>query len=114
MGGRLAQVGGRLIDGVARKMAEEFFGRFTAALMGPKEEAAGDLASGSAVPSAAGSNGAASERAVPQGHAGAGAATAALGRPPGSAGSGLSGKAWAWAFGAAVVVALIAVYALHR
>jgi carbon monoxide dehydrogenase subunit G len=30
VGGKLAQVGARLIDGVARKMAEEFFARFTA------------------------------------------------------------------------------------
>jgi carbon monoxide dehydrogenase subunit G len=33
VGGRLAQVGARLIDGVARKMAAEFFARFTAAAM---------------------------------------------------------------------------------
>jgi uncharacterized protein len=114
VGGRLAQVGGRLIDGVARKMAEEFFGRFTAALVGPKEEGAGDLASASPAPPVSGSNGAASERTAPQGAAGAGVAAAALGHPQG--GAGLSGKAWAWAwvFGAAVVIALIAVYALHR
>ncbi|HEY4352366.1 MAG TPA: carbon monoxide dehydrogenase subunit G [Paraburkholderia sp.] len=105
VGGRLAQVGGRLIDGVARKMAEEFFGRFTAALVGPKEAGAGDAASAS--------NGVASERGMPQG--GAGAAAAAIGHPQGGAGSStsLSGKPWAWAFGAAVVIALIAVYALH-
>ena len=28
VGGKLAQVGSRLIDGIARKMAEEFFSRF--------------------------------------------------------------------------------------
>jgi carbon monoxide dehydrogenase subunit G len=33
VGGRLAQVGARLIDGVARKMAGEFFARFTAAAL---------------------------------------------------------------------------------
>jgi carbon monoxide dehydrogenase subunit G len=32
VGGKLAHVGSRLIDGVARKMAEEFFTRFKAAL----------------------------------------------------------------------------------
>ena len=32
VGGKLAQVGSRLIDGVARKIAEEFFTRFKAAL----------------------------------------------------------------------------------
>lgn len=30
VGGKLAQVGSRLIDGVAKKMAEDFFGRFNA------------------------------------------------------------------------------------
>jgi len=35
VGGRLAQVGARLIDGVAKKMAEEFFGRFKDALAPP-------------------------------------------------------------------------------
>src|SRR5215831_9284034 len=32
VGGKLAQVGSRLIDGVARKMANDFFGRFAAAV----------------------------------------------------------------------------------
>jgi hypothetical protein len=30
VGGKLAQVGSRLIDGVARKMADDFFARFNA------------------------------------------------------------------------------------
>ena len=32
VGGKLAQIGSRLIDGVARKMADEFFGRFAKAV----------------------------------------------------------------------------------
>jgi carbon monoxide dehydrogenase subunit G len=32
VGGKLAQVGSRLIDGVARKMADDFFARFNAAV----------------------------------------------------------------------------------
>lgn len=40
VGGRLAQVGARLIDGVAKKMAEEFFGRFKETLVGAQAEAA--------------------------------------------------------------------------
>jgi carbon monoxide dehydrogenase subunit G len=32
VGGKLAQIGSRLIDSVARKMAEQFFGRFVAAI----------------------------------------------------------------------------------
>jgi carbon monoxide dehydrogenase subunit G len=35
VGGKLAQVGSRLIDGVARKMADEFFQRFNDKLVGP-------------------------------------------------------------------------------
>jgi carbon monoxide dehydrogenase subunit G len=38
VGGKLAQVGSRLIDGVARKMASDFFGRF-AAVMTPEQAA---------------------------------------------------------------------------
>lgn len=37
VGGKLAQVGSRLIDGVAKKMAEEFFTRFKAALPAAEE-----------------------------------------------------------------------------
>ena len=40
VGGKLAQVGSRLIDGVARKMANDFFGHF-AAVMAPEEPAPG-------------------------------------------------------------------------
>src|SRR5262245_53081199 len=35
VGGKLAQVGARLIDGVAKKMADEFFKRFNEAVAGP-------------------------------------------------------------------------------
>jgi carbon monoxide dehydrogenase subunit G len=35
VGGKLAQVGSRLIDGVAKKMADEFFQRFNLRLAGP-------------------------------------------------------------------------------
>lgn len=41
VGGKLAQIGSRLIDGVARKMADEFFGRFVELLQG---QAAGGAA----------------------------------------------------------------------
>jgi carbon monoxide dehydrogenase subunit G len=40
VGGKLAQIGSRLIDGTARKMADEFFGRFVAA-MSPEDGAGG-------------------------------------------------------------------------
>lgn len=37
VGGKLAQLGSRLIDGFAKKMADEFFTRFQDALEGPDE-----------------------------------------------------------------------------
>jgi carbon monoxide dehydrogenase subunit G len=37
VGGKLAQLGSRIIDGFARKMADEFFARFQSAVEGPAE-----------------------------------------------------------------------------
>ncbi|MFN4100127.1 MAG: CoxG family protein [Pararhodobacter sp.] len=37
VGGKLAQLGSRIIDGFARKMADDFFARFAEAVEGPKE-----------------------------------------------------------------------------
>ena len=37
IGGKIAQLGSRLIDGFAKKMAEEFFTRFQAAVEGPDD-----------------------------------------------------------------------------
>lgn len=47
VGGKLAQLGNRVIGGFARKMAEEFFERFVTAVEGPtdEEEAAESTAS---------------------------------------------------------------------
>jgi len=42
VGGKLAQVGSRLIDGVSRKMADEFFQRFNTRLAGPAPAAAAE------------------------------------------------------------------------
>jgi carbon monoxide dehydrogenase subunit G len=38
VGGKLAQIGGRLIDGTARKLAGEFFDNFAAVVAGPSPE----------------------------------------------------------------------------
>ena len=38
VGGKIAQLGSRIIDGFAKKMADEFFTRFQAAVEGPAEE----------------------------------------------------------------------------
>ena len=46
IGGKLAQVGSRLIDGVARKMADDFFTAFNEKLAGPAAQAAGAAPSG--------------------------------------------------------------------
>ncbi|NUB24575.1 SRPBCC family protein [Azospirillum brasilense] len=39
VGGKLAQIGSRLVDATARKMADDFFNRFTAVVGGPPEPA---------------------------------------------------------------------------
>jgi uncharacterized protein len=49
VGGKLAQIGSRLIDGTSRKMAEDFFSRFVA-VMSPEAEAATMSPSGGASP----------------------------------------------------------------
>ncbi len=47
VGGKIAQLGSRIIDGFAKKMADEFFTRFQAAVEGPaEEEVAEDAAEG--------------------------------------------------------------------
>ncbi len=46
VGGKLAQLGSRLIDGFAKKMADQFFTNFQAALEGPADtEEGGDVTS---------------------------------------------------------------------
>src|SRR5689334_14881079 len=51
VGGKLAQIGSRLIDSVARKMAENFFARFVSAIAPePAAPAAGRTAESEAVP----------------------------------------------------------------
>jgi hypothetical protein len=42
VGGKLAQIGSRLVDSTAKKMAADFFTAFTAHVGGPVEEAASD------------------------------------------------------------------------
>jgi len=49
VGGKIAQVGARLIDGTAKKLADEFFGKFAAMVGGPP---AGAQAPPAAAPSA--------------------------------------------------------------
>jgi len=46
VGGKLAQIGSRLVDATARKMADEFFTRFTAVVGGPEPAPAESAAPG--------------------------------------------------------------------
>lgn len=48
VGGKLGQIGGRLIDSSAKKMADEFFAAFDAALQGPAPSAAAPTAAATA------------------------------------------------------------------
>ena len=61
VGGKLAQIGSRLIDSVARKMAENFFTRFVAAVAPEQPTEAAEAVPGAAV---AGPEAAATETAV--------------------------------------------------
>jgi len=61
VGGKLAQIGSRLIDSVARKMAENFFTRFVAAVAPEQPAEAAEAVPGAAV---AGPEVAATETAV--------------------------------------------------
>jgi carbon monoxide dehydrogenase subunit G len=47
VGGKLAQIGSRLVDGAARKLADEFFQRFAAEFVGPPRD---DARMGQAIP----------------------------------------------------------------
>ncbi|MGO8920859.1 MAG: SRPBCC family protein [Stellaceae bacterium] len=85
VGGKLAQIGSRLIDATARKMAEDFFSRFSAAV------------TGGAVAPAAGAAAAAPEAA---------AAPAAAAKPP-AATSGRRLPPMVWVTGLVIIVAVL-------
>lgn len=78
VGGKIAQVGQRLVDGVAKSMAEDFFKRFDAEM----------------------------ERQHPEAYAAAAEAPAPAAPAPAAAGGGL--PTWAWvAIGAALLAAIV-------
>jgi len=63
VGGKIAQVGARLIDGTARKLADEFFGKFAATIGGlPTAAAVAGTPSAAATPAAAPAPSAAAQR----------------------------------------------------
>jgi hypothetical protein len=90
VGGKLAQIGSRLIDGTAKKLSEEFFGKFAAVVGG---------GSGTAAPAAAQSLGA---KASPLSAEPAARPQAAAGIPP-----------FVWIGGVVVlIILLLAIFAL--
>ncbi|MFD0669767.1 CoxG family protein [Ramlibacter sp. MAHUQ-53] len=91
VGGKIAQMGQRLIDGVAKSMAEDFFKRFDAAMQQRHPEAY--AAEAEAVAGAAAAAGAPAPAAPPEG-------------------SGAAIPAWLWGAGAVIVAA--AVFLLTR
>ena len=63
VGGKIAQVGARLIDGTARKLADEFFGKFAATIGGsPAAAAVAGTPSAAGTPAAAPAPSAAAQR----------------------------------------------------
>lgn len=93
VGGKLAQLGSRLIDGTARKLAGEFFTRFGQQVAGqgaelPRAEAAAAAAEAAVSPAATESPGAAMR---------------------GEAGRAGGGKLWLWGLGGLVLVLAAAI-----
>lgn len=81
VGGKLAQIGSRLIQGTAKKMADEFFGKFSE-LVTAREAAAAAPAAAEAAP--------------------------AVAPPPAPAGPEWAQKPWVWLLAIAIGVALLA------
>jgi hypothetical protein len=94
VGGKLAQIGSRLIQGTAKKMADDFFGRFV-------EIAAAAAAPAAAAPAAA----TLAPEAAPR------PAAPAPAPAPLEAPAGIAGIPWIW-IAAAVVVLLILIWTL--
>jgi len=81
VGGKLAQVGQRLIDGVARSMAEDFFKRFDAEMLRRHPAPAAEAVAPASAPQAAAAS-------------------------PAAANSGKGVPAWIWIVGAVVVAGI--------
>ncbi len=99
VGGKLAQIGSRLIDGTAKKMADDFFSRFAETVGGPPAEPA-------AAPAPAPAPAAAATATAP-----APAAAAAAADPDADVGAGASLGVWVTGL-LVVVLILLAVFAL--
>jgi hypothetical protein len=82
VGGKLAQIGSRLIDATSRKMAEDFFGRFVEVVSPP---AAGNGAAGRPQPAPAAASVTAATQATPAGASEMTAIPPSAPQPPGLA-----------------------------
>lgn len=98
VGGKLAQIGARLIDGVAAKMADDFFSKFNAIVGGPAAADAGAAAQDAQAP----------EMAV-----GAAATTAAPQPAPPTAPVTGGIPSWAWIIGLIVIVGIVTAIVLR-
>lgn len=106
IGGRLAQIGSRLVDATAAKMSAQFFERLTQVIQTGAVPAAPEAAAVAAAAPAPTSVGAAA-RAVPE---------LALGAPAVAGARGvvtIQMPAWTWAFTVAVIALLAAWLAVH-
>jgi carbon monoxide dehydrogenase subunit G len=102
VGGKLAQIGARLIDGVAAKMAEDFFSKFNAIVGGPAvAEGAAAAMYDNQNTEPAGAIGAAAQTAAPQ--------PAPL---PAPVTGGI--PSWAWIIGLIVVVGIVTAVVLRQ
>lgn len=101
VGGKLAQIGSRLIDGVARKMADDFFGRFSAAV------AAAPAAAQLAAAAVTADNAAQPETIAPSPTSSETVAPRTFTPPTPRASGGMRLPPWAWVVGLIVIVIII-------
>ena len=102
VGGKLAQIGSRLIDSTAKKMANEFFGKF-AAVVGDAEPAPAPAATPEAAPEAA----AAAPEAAPEAAAAPVASPPPAEPAPAKQSGGLSPAVWVGGLIVAAIVVLV-------
>lgn len=110
VGGKLAQIGSRLVDGSARKLAEEFFSAFAARLATPADAApaapgAADETPAVTAAAAQSAGGVSPEAAAMTAPPAAAAPAAGAGTPAASPRGGTS--PWMWVVGAAAVVVVL-------
>jgi uncharacterized protein len=103
VGGKIAQIGSRLIDSTAKKMANEFFGKFADMVGGAGAEAPVDAPAAAAPAPAAAAEPVAAEPVAPA----PAAPTAAPESVPEKSGGGLSPAVWVGGLIVAVIVVLV-------